>query len=164
MPQWVYKATPALASYEDTLDLAKRNNFLCRSAFGRAKDGGPGSPAKLVAEVAVGDLIHFYFSHGNGRINTLGSFEVHTPDRYPGSFEALPDFGALVAVIESPENARFIERLGRGYEPDPKLDRFTGWPIERIAGADTPKFEQQLFPSAQSGLCPYPAPPKKARP
>ena len=65
----------------------------------------------------------------------------------------------LAALAPDP----LFERLERGYEPDPRLERFTGWPIERIAGAETPKYDQQLFPSAQSGLCAYPAEPRPAK-
>jgi len=156
--EWVYKAKSSEATYEDTLDLAGFHHFLVRSAYepGNGEDGL--REVVKVPEVALGDTIHYYFRHPAGKVAAFGSYTVVSADAFPGMFLPCEGHGALVSVIEPSQNAKFLERLDRGYERDPKLNLFTGWVINRVpAPAQAPRFDQgTLFPSSMTTLWQYP--------
>lgn len=161
MSEWVYKATMARVDYDDTLDFALNRNFLARSAFLTS-----GKRPARVGRVMPDDIIHFYYRLPDGQVTTLGSFRVlDGATRFPDRFSSYVAKTALVGVKAS--NADFIRELeeqhkldpDRGYVVDPVLKVFTGWAIERIEGAKTPKFDQEkLFPGDQITLWYYPHP------
>jgi hypothetical protein len=167
MPEWIYKATPTKATHDDTHDLAVFNHFLCRSAYERATGQEGLRLVAKVAEVAVGDTLHYYFRKENGKVVCFGSFVVESASAHPGVFAPIDGHGALVSVIESPDNDKIVQRLRRGYEHDPELKVFTGWALRRLATAHaTPVYEQtKLLPGPMTNLWPYPDPelPKRKR-
>ena len=167
MAEWVYKANTTRASFDDTHDLAVFNHFLCRSAYvdGSGADGL--RAVGVVADVKVGDLIHFYYRHANGKVSQLGTFQVADGSARPAIFAPCQGHGALCKVIESPENQKIVDRLRRGYNHDPRLEAFTGWVIDKLPNAHpTPAFDMaRMFPGPQTNMWPYPDPnlPRAAR-
>lgn len=161
MKQWVYKATTSKLGYFETLHLAVQRHFLCRSAM-----ESNGSHADRVQQVELGDIVHFFYSQGGGRVAALGSFTVIEGATYPTQFGDRIEGTALFEVLENDDNAAMLLRLTeehakdpkRGYQRDPEYDCFTGWVIERLPGTvmKPPAFDQKkLFPGAQTSLWPY---------
>ena len=161
MNQWVYKATKTKIGYHETRHLAVSKHFLCRSAMER-----DGSHADRVREVALGDILHFYYSHGDGRVPSFGSFRVIDGASYPTQFGDRIEGTALFRVREDEGNVVLLERLTeehakdpkKGYQRDPEHDCFTGRVIERLPSTvmSPPRFDQsKLFPGAQTSLWPY---------
>lgn len=160
MSEWVYKATETKVGFFETLHLATQKHFLCRSVV--EEDG---KRADRVDELALGDIIHFYFKRKTKPASCYGSFEVVDGSVYPVHFgERIPGT-ALFKVLETPENADLIRRLtdehdrdsNKGYQRDPELDVFTGWVIRRLDGSTPPAFDQKkLFPGPMVNLWPYP--------
>ena len=163
MNQWVYKATKAKIDYLDTQFLACERHFLCRSAI-----ESNGSHADLVDQVELGDILHFYYSHGGSKVTSFGSFRVIDGASYTTKFGDRIEGTALFRVREDAENAALIELLtkehtkdpSKGYQRDPEHECFTGWVIKRLPGTEMkpPTFTQKLFPGAQTSLWPYPSP------
>ena len=159
MGEWVYKATRTKIGPVDTTRLAREFHFLCRSAF---RDTGA-RPAR-VAEVRLGDVIHFYYRIDKKTVETIGTFEVvNGQEMYPQSFARLVPKTALAVVRE--DCADLIELLERehqsnpqgGYKRDPKLGVFTGWALRERKDLDAPEFVQsRMFPGAQHNLWHYP--------
>ena len=158
MADWVHKATRARATYADAHDLAVVDHFLCRSIFAH----GPASQdaRDMVADVAVGDVIHYYYRTPEGRVRSLGSFRVLDATTFPSAFEACAGHGAAVQVRETAENREMLGRLRRAYWRDPKLAVFTGWAVEKLpVNSGTPGFNQaKMFPSLTTSLWRYPDP------
>lgn len=161
MNQWVYKATKTKIGYHETRHLAVSQHFLCRSAM-----ESNGSHADRVQQVELGDILHFYYSQGGGKVSSFGSFTVIDGASYPTQFGDRIEGTALFKVREDEGNATLIERLTeehakdpkRGYQHDPEHDCFTGWVIERLLSSvmSPPPFDQQkLFPGAQTSLWSY---------
>ncbi len=156
MPQWVYKATRTKRNQDDTLDLARKYDFLCRSAYENEKEKHPA----LVHDVKLGDVIHFYYV-GKARVAEFGSYSVVDGAAHPGRFSSPVAGCALVGVLEEPQNAKLIDFLVRknaneeGYERDPVLDVFTGWALKRLGKA--PRFNQgRFFSNPHASLARYP--------
>ncbi|MCK6588298.1 MAG: hypothetical protein L6Q76_12000, partial [Polyangiaceae bacterium] len=134
MNQWVYKATESKIGYLETLHLAVQKHFLCRSSVERN-----GSQADRVREVAIGDVIHFYYKRNNKPTTSYGSFLVIDGCTYKAQFGEIVEGTALFKVLETPENADLIRCLteehqknpARGYTRDPVFGCFTGWVIQR---------------------------------
>jgi hypothetical protein len=164
MKEWVYKATESKIGYFDTLHLAVQKHFLCRSLV-----DSDGSQADRVREVAIGDIIHFYYKSKSKPASPYGSFTVVDGSEYETQFGERIEGTALFKVIETPENTDMIQRLmkehdrdpARGYVRDAVHKCFLGWVIQRIDSAQRtpPDFEQdKLFPGAVINLWPYPDP------
>jgi hypothetical protein len=171
MKEWVYKATTSKVGYHETHHLAMQKHFLCRSAV-----EGNGSQADRVGEVAIGDVIHFYYVIGGGKVAAYGSFRVLDGSGYPTQFGERIENTALFKVREEPDNAAMIRLLTeerdkdpkRGYARDPAQGCFTGWVIGRLDGSEMtpPPFNQQkLFPGPQVTLwhCPDPELPRQPK-
>ena len=160
MAEWVHKATRARATYADAHDLVIVDHFLCRSIFAHGPASQDARASEKVADVAVGDVIHYYYRTPEGRIRCLGSFRVVDATTFPSAFEACPGYGAAVHVRETEQNRQMLGRLRRGYWHDPKLAVFTGWAVEKLpVNSGTPGFNQaKMFPSLTTSLWPYPDP------
>ncbi len=147
MVEWVYKATDKKVDYAATMILAEKRGFICRSAHNRE-----GAWIGNVRDVRVGDLIHFYYKRPNADARAIGSFEVVTPASHPR-----PDlFGERLNesdlwTITAPSFVAELTKLG-GYAPDPRLDVFVGWPIQRRGVA--PEYRDAMFPGMGT-LHPY---------
>jgi hypothetical protein len=158
MTEWVYKSRRARPTYADMHCLAVENHFLCVAAFIHCVGPERLRTAPRVADVAVDDIIHYYYRTPDGRVRSFGSFRVRDVGAYPGMFTALPDFGSLVQVNETLKNRKMLARLRRGYSNDPKLCAFTGWPLEKLPlDSGTPGFNQaRMFPTLATTLWHYP--------
>ena len=161
MKQWVYKATRTKVGYFDTHHLALKRHFLCRSAM-----ESNGSHADRVQQVELGDILHFYYSQGDGRVPSFGSFRVIDGASYPTQFGDRLEGTALFKVREDDDNAAMLQRLTeehvkdpkKGYRRDPDHDCFTGWVIERLPSTEMspPAFDhKKLFPGPMTSLWPY---------
>ena len=161
MAEWVHKAMRPRASHVLARDIAVVDHFLCRSIFAHVSASQTSArPVDVVDEVAVGDVIHYYYRTASGLIRCFGSFRVVDPSGYALTFEPCPGHGALVRVLSNAGTRQMLHRLQRGYWPDPELDAFTGWVIERLPiDAGTPGFDQaKMFPSLTTSLWRYPDP------
>jgi len=145
MTQWLYKATNAKLDKGGTLLLARRG-FLCRSAY-TAK----GAWVANVRKVFFGDVLNVWFI--GKQPSLLGAFEVirreafHARSQRPTAedFSAEPVPGSALYEVTEPA---FIHELdpGAAYKVDPRLGRFTGWLLRRVApdaGAHPSKFLAQ---------------------
>lgn len=160
MNEWVYKATRKKVGYLDTHRLACKWRFLCWSAM-----ESNGSHADRVDQVELGDIVHFFYSHGGGKVACFGSFTVVDGAAYPTQFGQRIAGTALFEVREAGGDAAFLhlltkdhaEDFAKGYARDRAHGCFTGWVIERLPGSvrKPPDFAQKLFPSAQTSLWPY---------
>jgi hypothetical protein len=142
MTEWFYKATPKKIPYAATSKLALQDGFLCRSAFTKT-----GARVANTMGVSFGDIIHFYFS-AKGRITTIGSFEVASPDKHehPMRFGAMVPKTKLFEVTDPIFDAYLQSLLGEeGYRPDPVLKKMTGW-ILRKRDLKTPTYDPAVFP------------------
>lgn len=164
MKQWVYKATESKVGYFETLHLAVKKHFLCRSVIESS-----GSQADRVHEVELGDIIHFYYKSKTKPAASYGSFLVVDGSEYEAQFGERIEGTALFKVLETPDNADMIHRLSeehdrdpaRGYVRDPAHGCFTGWVIQRLDAAQRtpPDFVQdKLFPGPMISLWTYPDP------
>ena len=91
MPRWVYKATRKKRNQDDTLDLARKYEFLCRSAYENERERHPA----LVHDVKLGNVIHFYYA-GKNRVAPFGSYRVVDGSEHPGRF-SLPVEGSALS-------------------------------------------------------------------
>jgi len=148
MTEWAYKANEKRRSLPDTQALADEHGVLMRSAHRRDRH-----PVPLVRKVQPGDVVHFYYRTKKHGIVKLGSYRVlgaEAPRFLPAG-----EGGALVRIADVPENEAILrfashapeDESGTGYKKDPVLGDFTGFRIERIAGASTPAFEEWRFPA-----------------
>ena len=160
MAEWVYKAIRARATYADAHDLAVIDHFLCRSMFAHGPASHDARAIEAVADVAVGDVIHYYYRTPEARIRSFGSFRVVDASAFPSAFEACPGHSAAVQVLETAQNRQMLGRLRRGYWHDPRLAVFTGWALEKLpVDSGTPGFDQvKMFPSLTTSLWRYPDP------
>ena len=156
MPRWVYKATRKKRNQDDTLDLARKYEFLCRSAYENERERHPA----LVHDVKLGNVIHFYYA-GKNRVAPFGSYRVVDGSEHPGRFSLPVEGSALVGVLEEPQNAKLIEFLVRknaneeGYERDPVLHVFTGWALKKL-GRPPPFNQDRFFSYSRPSLARYP--------
>ncbi len=149
MSEWFYRATPTKVSFEETRDLAVTDGFICRSAYEEN-----GSRADNTQHVALGDVIHVYFT-GDGEPKAIGSFEVVGPRRHrfgdrfgrgvPGTalHEVSEDFARTLGALGSAASERYL--------PDPVLKKLTGWFVIQRTDVTTPPFESAPF-RGQSSL------------
>ena len=72
MTQWVYKATRVRASYADAHDLAVTYHFLCKSIFAHGPASQGARELEMVSDVALGDVIHYYYRTPEARVRCLG--------------------------------------------------------------------------------------------
>ena len=160
MAEWVHKGIRPRASQAVDRDLAVVHHFLCRSVFAHVPASHSATANDLVTDVAVGDVIHYYYRTPEGNVRCMGSFRVVEATRYPEVFEPCDGHGAVARVRESAENRQMLQRLRRGYSPDPELDAFTGWVVERLpVESATPGFDQaKMFPSRTTNFWRYPDP------
>lgn len=166
MTQWIYKATEARIGQGETHNLAMNRNFLCRAAF---ETNGKQAHADHVRDVAIGDVIHFYYKRRDGKVPDFGSFIVIDGAEYPKRFGERIEGTALFRVRETPENAEMVALLTeehdrdptRGYVRHPKHGCFTGWVIRKLPSTEMkpPKFIQaKLLPGPNTTLWRYPDP------
>lgn len=164
MREWVYKATTTKVGYHETRHLAVARHFLCRSAM-----ESNGSHADRVQQVELGDIIHFFYARGNGKVPSYGSFKVIDGASHPAQFGDRIDGTALFRVREDADNTDMIQLLTeehakdpeKGYMRDPEHECFTGWVIKRLTSAEMkpPAFDQKkLLPGPMISLWPYPDP------
>ena len=144
MTEWFYKATPTKVSYEATRSLAVHDGFLCRSVY-----ESNSTRADNTQHVDFGDILHIYFT-GTGDPKVIGSFEVIGPNRHPrptlfGSSMA----GTKLFEIRDPDFEQPLRSLpgDEGYEPDPVLDKMTGWILKPRPDIETPSYEEAPFRS-----------------
>jgi uncharacterized protein (DUF433 family) len=146
MAEWVYKATRARRSLEDTRALAIEHGFIARSAHGVKRQW-----IANVRIVAPGDVIHFYYREKKAVV-AIGSFRVLEGAAQGARFESVVN-AELVMVPEIPENADLLGLLkdrpdhpeGAAYKPDPVLGLYTGWRVEPT-GLAPPTHRKSLFP------------------
>ncbi len=145
MREWLYRASGAKAGSEATRELAEGYGFICRSAFAEA------AKEQMIANVGrvdFGDVIHLYFvDDGGGR--SLGAFRLVGPNRHPHAeyFAGAVPKTRLRRVAEGPLQAQL--RAQEGYEPDPRLHEFCGWPVvaeDRLS----PSYVRDMFPGRNS--------------
>lgn len=145
MREWLYRASSAKTGPEATQELADKFGFICRSAFAEA------AKEQMIANVGkvdFGDVIHLYYvDEAGGR--SLGAFRLVGPHRHPhGEY-----FGGAVprtrlrrvAVGPLQEQLQQVE----GYEPDPRLQEFCGWPVVQEERS-SPIYVRDLFPGRNS--------------
>ena len=138
MTEWVYKATTAKASFEDTSELA-RKGFLCKSAH---IEGGARAPN--VRHVRVGDIVHMYYRERGGP-RAIGSFEVLAPAGAPEFAPASAD--TELALVRDRRLDKHLRTIG--YEPDPTLEKLTGWRLRKVR-AETPAYDPTWFPARRT--------------
>ena len=150
---WCLKANETRVSLDRTASLADNFGFIARSLFGvnnqRVTDA---------TVVHAGDTLHFYYVQRGKDVHPIGSFGVVTPElhRRPDLFgEAIKDTGLFTIV--GPALVTKLEAMRPGYEPDPVLRVFTGWPVVKWSPKDmtTPKYTSALFPGFRQVLARY---------
>src|SRR5262245_29167212 len=94
--EWVYKSRRPRPTYAGMHDLAVIDHFLCFSAFAHCVGAERMRMIEKVADIAVGDVIHFYYRTQQGHVRSFGSFRVCDASAFPGVFSACPGLGALV--------------------------------------------------------------------
>lgn len=140
MQEWLYRASNAKADSDATRGLVDRFGFIHRSAFA---DATKKQMIANVAKVGVGDIIHLYFVEGEAG-HPLGAYRVVAPFRHPN--------GALFTAAIPKTSLRRVADAGlkdelkaAGYEPDPQVGEFCGWPV--IADEHrSPSYLAALFP------------------
>ena len=143
--EWLYKATPSIASLDDTRNLAVDDAFLCKAHF---ESGGSRQKADLVDQVHHGDIIHFYYVDDDRSAHLLGSFEVVSPRNSlrPTRFSGPVAHSNLVRVVDD----GFAQRLkAMRYEDDPRLGYLTGWALRPAPTAVAPPYAPDLFTPRQ---------------
>jgi len=149
--EWVYRATRNKVDAISTMILADKRGFLCRSARSSA-----GVWAPNVKNVAIGDVIHFYYMQAGKKPREFGAYEVVSAEAHalPQQFGAQIEGSALYEVAPGELN-EYLEVL-RGYVPDPITDGYVGWAIKRVGRA--PAFDAKLF-TGMNTLQQYDGPP-----
>ena len=151
MSEWLYKATTAIASLDETRTFAVDDGFLCKAHY---ESGGRQQKADLVDQVHHHDIIHFYYVDEDGTVHVLGSFEVVGPraSLHPTRFSGPVGHTDLVRVVDD----AFVTRLkAAGYDDDPRLRYITGWALIPASGASAPAYRSDMFTHRQV-LRPYP--------
>ncbi len=135
--EWVYRATRSKIDAISTMILADKRGFVCRT--GRS---GAGAWATNVKTVAVGDVIHFYYTQAGKKPREFGAYEVLSPESHerPDLFGP-PLEGTALYEVAPGELANYLEAVGA--VTDPISDVFTGWVIKRVGRS--PAFDAKLF-------------------
>lgn len=161
MAEWIYKATEAKISFEETRQLAEEFHFLCRALYYRTSEGKLRRRPRT-QHVDVDDIIHFYYKRREDpEPEAIGTFRIVQASRYPGQFGETVDDTALVTV----ESAALIALLKReherrpekGYKVDPKHGTFMGWVIERVDREPPPYPDELKGKRGRIVLAPYTA-------
>lgn len=147
---WVYRATRSKIDAISTMILADKRGFLCRTAR-----SGAGAWATNVKAVAVGDLLHFYYTQAGKKPREFGAYEVLDPSSHdrPELFGKQVEGTALFEVAPG-ELTNYLEAVGGVV--DPIADVFTGWVIKRVGRS--PAFDAKLF-TGMNTLQEYMGPP-----
>lgn len=135
---WLYKATNSKLDRINTMLLADRRGFLCRSAYDAAR-----SSADNVRHVAFGDTIHFYFVE-KGKAFDIGAFVVLHREEHPTPNlfgEVVPE--TALHIVEEPEFITKLDQHG-AYQADPVIGKITGWLLRRIG--KPMKYDGKRFP------------------
>ena len=133
MTEWLYKATRSKATFIETMNLAFLDKFIARSAYELENN----SKADNVWDVAFGDLLHVYYREKNGKLQSLGTYEVTPPPADSKRFGEAVETTSLVRIIDDEFQARWCGEE-KPYDVDPIERRLTGWHVTRIKGAKTP--------------------------
>ena len=127
--EWAYKSTVKNVDRAGTVMLANRG-LLCRAAH--EKTGQMGEPSKAVA---IGDVIHMYYTGVPGKTPEIGAFEVITKEKHPKP-ELFGDRVPETAIYAVADENLILEVDNQGrYEQDWTLDQYTGWIIKKIGPA-----------------------------
>lgn len=139
MKEWLYRASTAQAKSAETWTIVRDFGYLHRSVYANASKA---QRIPNVMNVAIDDLIHLYYVGDNGG-RPLGVLRVVDPKDHPRGDQ----FGAVVPethlwTVVGPD---LLARLpGVGYERDPKLGEYCGWPVVRAEGR-SPPYAATLF-------------------
>lgn len=127
--EWAYKATVKQVDRAGTVMLANRG-LLCRPVHEKT-----GVVSDLSRAVAIGDVIHMYYTGVPGKTPEIGSFEVITKDKHakPDLFGDLFPETSLYTVLDD-NLVLEVDTQGR-YEEDRVLNKFTGWIIRKLGPA-----------------------------
>lgn len=143
MTEWFYRATAKKVSFEETFDLATKDGFICRSAYEEDE-----SRADNTQYVDFGDIIHIYFT-SDGVSKAIGTFEIIGPKRHPGGHLFKRKVPATVLFEVDDAFAQRLASLGEAsaerYQPDPKLNKLTGWALLKRPDMRTPPFAEAPF-------------------
>lgn len=139
MQEWLYRASNAKATFDETRELVDRFGFICRNAYSDS------TKTQMIANVANVDFgtIHLYYVDASGG-RPLGAYRVVAPHKHPNGalFAGAVPKTTLRKVVD-PELIELLKE--RGYEADPKLGEFTGWPVIP-AELRSPSYLASLFP------------------
>jgi hypothetical protein len=142
MQEWLYRASNAKADSEVTRGFIERFGFIHSNAFA---DPTKKQMMANVPKVGVGDIIHLYCVDADGG-HPLGGYRVVAPFRHPNGAlftAAVPK--TCLRRIADPELREALKAAG--YEPDPQLGEFVGWPV--VADEEehrSPSYLAALFP------------------
>lgn len=127
--EWAYKATVKQVDRAGTVMLANRG-LLCRPVHEKT-----GVVSDHSRAVAIGDVIHMYYTGVPGKTPEIGSFEVITKEKHPKPElfgEPFPETSLYNVLDES--LVTDVDTQGR-YEEDRVLNQFTGWIIRKVGPA-----------------------------
>ena len=133
--------------------LADVYGFIARSLHDEGKH--------VVADATMmrpGDVVHFFYSRSQAGkdVHAIGTFGVTTPELHPRPElfgEAIPDTG-LFTVVGLKLVAK-LDEMRPGYEVDPVLGVWCGWPIVRLKGEKTPRYTKAMMPGFMQTLARY---------
>ena len=149
--EWLYRANTSKEGLEVTRGLLRDYGFLVRNAY---VEGEKEQMIPHVAQVAFRDLIHVYFVDPSGG-TALGCYRVVGPNNHPRPelFAAGVTGASTLRRVAPGELADHLRDSG-GYDPDPRLATYCGWPVvpdERRS----PIYSPSLFPGRNS-IAQYP--------
>ncbi len=156
--EWLYRASTSKEGLEATRALIQDYGFICRSAF---VDGEKEQMIPHVGQVAFGDLIHLYFVDAKLGV-ALGAYRVVGPHNHPRPelFAAGVKRALTLRTVADGELADKL-RASEGYEPDPRLAAYCGWPVVPDEQS-SPIYSRSRFPGRNS-IAPYPATARRSR-
>jgi hypothetical protein len=127
--EWAYKATVKQVDRAGTVMLANRG-LLCRPVHEKT-----GVISDLSRAVAIGDVIHMYYTGVPGKTPEIGSFEVITKENHPKP-EVFGDPFPETSLYPVLDDALILEVDTQGrYEEDRVLNKYTGWIIRKLGPA-----------------------------
>lgn len=127
--EWAYKATVKSVDRAGTVMLANRG-LLCRAAHEKT-----GQMGELSKTVALGDVIHMYYTGVPGKTPEIGSFEVISKEKHPKP-EVFGDIVPETCLYTVKDDSLILEVDTQGrYEEDWVLNQYTGWIIRKVGAA-----------------------------
>jgi|GEM_PF-1417983 len=127
--EWAYKATVKNVDRAGVAMLANRG-LLCRAAHEKT-----GQMGELSKTVALGDVIHMYYTGVPGKTPEIGSFEVISKEKHPKP-ELFGDKVPETCLYAVKDDSLILEVDTQGrYEEDWVLNQYTGWIIRKIGAA-----------------------------